>query len=63
MRWWIQIATTSRSTNDFVVEYVSKKLGEQIKWRDGHHVTLVPAGDTLKLARLGAQNRSDFYFA
>lgn len=28
-----------------------------------HHVTLVPAGDTLKLAKLGVQNRSDFYFA
>lgn len=54
MRWWIQIATTSRSANDFVVEYVSKKLGEQIKWRDGHHVTLLPTGDTLKLVRLGA---------
>ncbi|WP_164940282.1 hypothetical protein [Bradyrhizobium zhanjiangense] len=51
----MQIATTSHPANDFVVEYVSKKLGEQIKWRDGHHVTLVPAGDTLKLARFGAQ--------
>ncbi len=63
MRWWIQIATTSHSANDFVVEHVPKNLGEQIKWRDGHHVTPVPAGDTVKLARLDTQNRPDFYFA
>lgn len=28
-----------------------------------HHVTLIPGGDTLKLARLGVQNRPDFYLA
>lgn len=39
------------------------KLGEQIEWPDGQQVTLVSADDTLKLARHGAPNRPDFYFA
>lgn len=30
---------------------------------NGHHVMLVPGGGRLKLARLGAQNQSDFYLA